>query len=153
AGKSLVGLKEGAARYRMSDPRVMPRFGSGRNPFRQRTVEAGPAGDTASAQPILKGVEKAKPSGGLQDGRRAASKPATTSSPRQAQAAESWLKRRLGNAGKKLRGMFPRRETPKPLKQTRPLSGPVQGELSLDTVRVVRNDLSDSDYEVVAKKA
>jgi hypothetical protein len=28
-------------------------------------------------------------------------------------------------------------------------SGPVQGELSLENVRVVRNDLTDTDYEVV----
>jgi hypothetical protein len=31
-----------------------------------------------------------------------------------------------------------------------PETGPVQGELSLENVRVVRNDLTDTDYEVVA---
>jgi hypothetical protein len=30
---------------------------------------------------------------------------------------------------------------------------PVQGELSLDNIKVVRNDLSDADLEVVARKA
>ena len=30
---------------------------------------------------------------------------------------------------------------------------PVQGELSLDRIKVVRNDLSDADLEVIASKA
>jgi hypothetical protein len=30
---------------------------------------------------------------------------------------------------------------------------PVQGELSLDKIRVMRNDLSDADLEVIAAKA
>jgi len=36
---------------------------------------------------------------------------------------------------------------------TRPVPQPVQGELSLDNVKVMRNDLSDSDFEVVSKPA
>jgi hypothetical protein len=37
--------------------------------------------------------------------------------------------------------------------KSRPAHVPVQGELSLDKVKVVRNDLSDSDLEVVTAKA
>src|SRR5215471_5224149 len=33
AGKSLVGQNDGDKRYRMSDPKAMPRFGSERNPL------------------------------------------------------------------------------------------------------------------------
>jgi hypothetical protein len=36
--------------------------------------------------------------------------------------------------------------------KSRPVRMPVQGELSLDKVKVVRNDLNDSDLEVVAAK-
>jgi hypothetical protein len=31
-------------------------------------------------------------------------------------------------------------------------AGPIQGELSLENVRVVRNDLTDTDYEVVCSE-
>src|SRR5438046_912628 len=33
AGKSLDGLQDSTARYRMGDPKAMPKFGSGNNPF------------------------------------------------------------------------------------------------------------------------
>jgi len=36
AGKSLVGLKDDQVRYRMTDPRAMPKFGAARNPFQPR---------------------------------------------------------------------------------------------------------------------
>src|SRR5437868_6344534 len=34
AGKSWGGGKDDVVRYRMSDPRALPKFGSGKNPFR-----------------------------------------------------------------------------------------------------------------------
>src|SRR5882762_861871 len=34
SGKSWVKVKDAANRYQMGDPRAMPKFGSGRNPFR-----------------------------------------------------------------------------------------------------------------------
>src|SRR5260370_17800742 len=36
AGKSLVGAKDPGIRYRMTDPRALPKFGSARNPFRSK---------------------------------------------------------------------------------------------------------------------
>jgi hypothetical protein len=47
----------------------------------------------------------------------------------------------------KLRAM--RRRSPFARSASAKLEGPVQGEFSLDQVRVVRNDLSETDYEVV----
>jgi hypothetical protein len=46
-------------------------------------------------------------------------------------------------------------QKPKPARSAIPrFNGvPVQGELSLDNIKVVRNDLSDADLEVVAKEA
>jgi hypothetical protein len=47
--------------------------------------------------------------------------------------------------------------TPKPgarqVSRTRPARAPVQAELSLEKVKVVRNDLSDTDLEIVAPQA
>lgn len=45
-------------------------------------------------------------------------------------------------------------QKPKPARSAIPrFNGqPVQGELSLDNIKVVRNDLSDADLEVVARK-
>src|SRR5262245_41542252 len=37
AGKSWVDGKESAVRYRLSDARAMPKFGSAKNPFRSTT--------------------------------------------------------------------------------------------------------------------
>ena len=37
AGKSLVGLKDNASRYRMGNPGMFPKFGSGKNPFGKET--------------------------------------------------------------------------------------------------------------------
>src|SRR5258705_6481708 len=44
AGKSLVGLKDGEIQYRVGDPRSMPKFGTGENPFQGK-------GRAASSQP------------------------------------------------------------------------------------------------------
>lgn len=45
-------------------------------------------------------------------------------------------------------------QKPKPTRSAIPLFNgvPVQGELSLDNIKVVRNDLSDADIEVVTRK-
>src|SRR3954468_2052194 len=54
AGKSLVGgVHDSAARYRMSDPRAMPRFGSARNPFQSKESKAT---DSQPAAPANFGV-------------------------------------------------------------------------------------------------
>src|SRR5437588_8440983 len=47
SGRSWVGQKE-STRYRMTDPRAMPKFGSGKNYFRAKLAKAAPA---TSSQP------------------------------------------------------------------------------------------------------
>ena len=154
AGKSLVGLKPEAARYRMSDPRAMPRFGSGRNPFQARKTlspDAPPAPvSTAAPTPAVEApgpvvTPKVEPvtAAAVETEPQARPEPATV--------AKSEWKRKLAGWIGKLRS---RRQPKKPKRATpvRPARGPVQGELSLDAIQVVRNDLSDSDFEVVARK-
>src|SRR5882672_2200527 len=52
AGKSLIGVQQVAGRYRMTDPRAMPKFGEGKNPFKGRAekVESQPG----AAGPLTK---------------------------------------------------------------------------------------------------
>lgn len=149
AGRSLWGGNHSALRYRMSDPKAMPKFGSSKNPFRSTiTPEAEEAdalavvGQCAEANlqpaPVLTPApEKAEPQ------REAAPAPAAARKP--------WnLAGRLAGWGRGVRGWLPRRQ-PKAPKSAIPRlqKPPVQTELSLDRIKVMRNDLSDADLEIV----
>jgi len=155
AGKSLVGLKPEAARYRMSDPRAMPRFGSGRNPFQARKTlspDAPPAPvSTAALTPAVEAPGSVATPKVESVTAVAAAETEPQARPEPATVAKSEWKRKLAGWIGKLRS---RRQPKKPKRATpvRPARGPVQGELSLDSIQVVRNDLSDSDFEVVARK-
>jgi hypothetical protein len=75
---------------------------------------------------------------------QARSEPATV-------AKSEWKRKLAGWIGKLRFHRQPKKS--KRATPARPARGPVQGELSLDAIQVVRNDLSDSDFEVVARKA
>ena len=53
----------------------------------------------------------------------------------------------------KVKGVLGGRRREKNAALPRFSKGPVQCELSLDNVKVLRNDLSDTDFEVIAKPA
>lgn len=148
AGKSLVGLKPEAARYRMSDPRAMPRFGSDRNPFQARKTlspDAPPAPAPAVEAPGPVVTPKVEPAATAPEAeRRTRLEPGTV-------AKSEWKRKLAGWMGKLRFRRQPNKS--KRAAPARPARGPVQGELSLDAIQVVRNDLSDSDFEVVARKA
>jgi hypothetical protein len=63
AGKSLVGLKDEQARYRMSDPRALPKFGSSRNPFQKAGVQPVQGGSQQPNAPV--GPSGAREASGL----------------------------------------------------------------------------------------
>ncbi len=133
AGKSLVGIKDTQSRYRIMDERLLPKFASKANPFRGTTkpgpalVSAQIAGSTPEQQP-----RPVSPSGqGVSVNRPERSR---------------WL------AG--LRRLLRRGEAPGAKSAIPRFNEPmVQPELSLDAVKVVRNDLSDSDLEIVPATA
>ena len=171
AGKSLVGLKQTAVRYQMGAPGALPRFDSKRNPFRSRTVPTAPSSAPEPSEselpvkPLVAAstvVLVSSPAGVVN-----AVQPAPVVA---AKAAESRIglknfARRLGSiGGKRIKsigglagGLFQRAKslsvwTRKPKAEVgRMAKAPVQGELSLDTVKVVRNDLTDADFEVVPR--
>jgi len=128
AGKSLVQSKEGN-RYRVTSQRLLPKFESKKTPFGGGPGEA----DTSAPEPA------AAPAVAIAN--------APTPAPIVTEAAQT-----QGLFGR-LRIWIGARFTRSPkLELPRLGKGPVQTELSLDRVRVVRNDLSDADLEVVPAK-
>jgi hypothetical protein len=130
AGKSIVNGCEGIS-YRANKHVYLPKFGSIPNPFQPPArAEAAKAGPVAAVTPA---------------GKAAAPVAAKTQKlppwpPGPARAA-SWA----GSLNPvSLWRAAPAPENPRP---------PVQSELSLDAVKVVHNDLSDADVEVVPVKS
>lgn len=129
AGKSLVGLRDSGKQYRMSDSRALPKFGS--NPKKLARLET-----------------KSKPPQGVLTQAQAQAPVAKAVAPR-AKAKGQGI---VAKCFAKLSGMFKRKARGASAIPNLSQS-PVQGELSLDNVKVLRNDLSDTDFEVVAKPA
>ncbi len=137
AGKSVVGMSDDVSPYRLTQQRLLPRFGppkkddpgNGQNRAVIARVEVLPSEPKVAAAP-----QQAPP----------ASAGAPAAAPRVSNVAR---------AGRWLAGRFQRRSRsapPKPEPQpAKPgVPPPVQGELLLDHVKVVRNDLSDCDFEL-----
>ncbi|HLH52492.1 MAG TPA: hypothetical protein VKY92_02660 [Verrucomicrobiae bacterium] len=148
AGKSLVGLKNKEGRYNLSGDGRLPRFGPKPNPFRgtvfpdkgekpDRALETPPE----QSPPVKSVTSESTATQATEDRGRVVNEPACTAPQANCEPVPS---RRTGLRALLLWG---RAKKPKNgLSGARPL---VQGELSLDTVKVVRNDLSESDLEVV----
>jgi hypothetical protein len=175
-GRSLVGIRDSENRYRMTNQRLLPKFESAKNPFRavdgkeintkhelpnteyqapDRNCQTSNAGlcsreaeaevkPTAAAASRERQTEAASPQVGAKGAgavRRVTARCrqwAAAALPRRwASGLSSWLKPR----------------TRQPTKAV-PVFGkpPVQAELSMDRIQVVRNDLSDADLEVVPAK-
>jgi len=162
-GKSLVGVSDAESRYRLTSQRLLPQFGPARNPFSGR-AKAEPAQPKARpleehggngapvARPGLPGP-RGGPAAVLQRGAEQRAVPAKCD-PRDlagvlwrrlAALLSRWQATLCGllahSRGMAVQPAIPR--FPKP---------PVQGELSLDRIKVMRNDLSDADLEVVTAK-
>ena len=131
AGKSLVDFQADRGRYRMSVPGALPKFGRGIDEVATKTDLSGASSKTQKTEPI------AQPN----PGRTAQSR----------NAGKHWITR--------LMGAFARVRKVRPRKGARSASIPrfgkpaVQGELLLENIKVVRNDLSDADLEIVQPAA
>jgi hypothetical protein len=150
AGKCLIGVKD-SHRYHLSRQRMLPKFDSKSNPFRLTTRPEGNLSDslvqTAGAEPDSAVNSSVAASPELPGG---ASNPPPAipgivpSGPNLSGAGKS----RLAKLAAALPWLRPKPEGSVIPRLSKPL---VQGELSLDAVKVVRNDLSDSDLEVVTR--
>jgi hypothetical protein len=133
AGKSLVGSRDLGKQYRMTEPGALPKFGSKnkatRGKGRGAAVPAAPPG----AQVPAAAQTKNEPSSNTQHATRNTQHAPHT----------SWFA--------KLKSLFSSSKPADKLAIPRFSSAPIQCELSLDNVKVLRNDLSDTDFEVIAK--
>ncbi len=120
AGKSLIGLKDSAGRYAVTRQRLLPKFNAKHAAASANAVMTGEAG----AAPALTG----RGAGGT---RLATAKPGEANAQKSSPKLFRWWKSKPALPG------IPRFQ-----------KAMVQGELSLDTVKVVRNDLRDSDLEL-----
>jgi hypothetical protein len=136
AGRSLVSVRDMESRYRLTTQRLLPQFVPARNPFssKQETesvpVVASHQGAEIGTAPLKAGTW------GF--------------------ARALWLRTAVLWSGWKVKlnrlVARPRQAAAKPaIPQFSRL--PVQGELSLDRVKVMRNDLSEADWEVVPAKS
>jgi hypothetical protein len=146
AGRSLVGGRDDAGRYRTNKHVALPKFISPRNPFASEVKsEASPA----HAESVAKD-RGAKSAGITTKADVDTTVKADLRTPMSARATR-WL----GEWRQKLNPLPRLVKRPGPAKSVIPhfAKSPVQPELSLDQVKVVRNDLSDADLEIVPVKA
>jgi hypothetical protein len=140
AGKSLVGVTEDERRYRMGNRGLMPKFGSGKNPFLKEPAE--------KKLPAGQGTSVASPPAPV-----AESHPVTSRATRQWPSASPAFRGMAGSLMEKLKSRLPGRALQGVRTSfARSAKLPMQGELSLDRIQVVRNDLSDTDFEIAPRQ-
>ncbi|HEX4266061.1 MAG TPA: hypothetical protein VH597_17125 [Verrucomicrobiae bacterium] len=176
-GKSLVGLNNSGARYQLQKG-ALPKFESSKNPFTSRSHEE--PSEREPQLPKLTPAEIAAVPGGA--GVPPASAGLAKLTPAELAAAKLKKTQALPVLGAKIEARARNPEpvaAAKPklvvdgwLKKINPLvwlgsrkpaepkttvprfnKAPVQGELSLDNIKVMRNDLSETDVEIVPAKA
>jgi len=134
SGKTLIGAHGEAHRFRVNKRVALPKFVSPNNPFASGAQqECAEARTTTAAMPT-----KAKV--------RATNAPAPPAALRKLSPVQAlkWV----GELGAKLNPLAMLRRRAWPVANAPAgVTPPVQRELSLDTVRVLRNDLSDADAE------
>jgi len=177
-GKSLVGLSHGNGRYQLQKG-ALPKFESAKNPFASKTHAESAEREPQLPKLAVEELKAITPTAPKKTDRlpalaaliadREASVAASRSAqpmeskqvsapkqespapaPQVAAPVDSWLK--------KINPMvwFGNRKPaePKPaIPRFSKAKTPIQGELSLDNIKVMRNDLSEADVEVVPAKA
>lgn len=152
-GRSLGAVNNNQSRYRMRWANPLPKFGA-----RKESGESEKAGKQESEQPLLAPSVSATlsnmpaGSGGTLPSRDSEPKTVFSGKSYPEHSIAPVLNRqsssgtRLWNPWAVLRSRLTRR------RPTRGAGEPVQGELELDMVRPVRNDLSDTDLEIVTRR-
>ena len=134
-GQSIIGVKDGPSRYKMAEQNLLPKFASATRPLASGlTIKSARPGDGSVAK-ANKTENASFAAKARTDGSPAAIKPCVP-----AKTAAIPAKGPLS--------LF--KQNPfvsRPATKINRL--PVQAELSLDAVKVVRNDLSDADLEIV----
>lgn len=154
SGKSLVGLQNHECRYEMRPKNLLPKFGSDKNPFLTKPKPQPVRVETVSKLPTVPRtlkppepeVEKpmeAKPLPAIK-----AVKSEASDSPKANVKTNMLI--HLSRGLKKLNPLNWRRARAEI--KSAGAKAPVQTELSLDKIKVLRNDLTEADVEVVPVK-
>ena len=140
ATRSIVNVKDRLSPYEMRQQNLLPKFGFSESTARTAVLEdeaaeseSGDAPETQEQPWHMKTLEsetQGKPLAGLAPAPAVAKPPVRAAYPH---------------------GRWTFRKQPQPQAPLTSESGAVQGELALDLVKVVRNDLNDADLEVVSK--
>jgi hypothetical protein len=179
AGRSLIGMKDIDSRYQMRSANLLPKFGSAKNPFvtvpKTESVKAELPESQKSVPAVSRVASVVRSTAPLTEREPKEERPAATV-PEVTSEAVSLEKSELKNSeiapatpisassreplpiGKWLKKLNPLAYLPLPLrmpgrKSVKPSYSHIQTELSLEKVRVVRNDLSETDLEVVRVRA
>jgi hypothetical protein len=161
AGKSLVGLKKDETRYHLPGQGSLPKFGSKKNPFRgtalpgkaeaPRELENEPqdkapvSENGTEEQAVPEAKAETKKSGGVTSWIQPAG---SNGGIKNADGSKSLEPAKRDRSGVRAFLLWGRAKKARSTGNGRPM---VQGELSLDAVRVVRNDLSECDVEIVRR--
>ena len=152
AGKSLALGRRGESPYRANKQVYLPKFSSPKNPFaapaetEAETETAGPAAENAGAAPVKnEAATKTQkiPTLPFAVDQQAAAVPEPAVPFKKPGRSSKWMSRLNPFAA----------GSPFPAARGGNAKTPVQAELSLDAVKVLRNDLSDVDVEVVPLKS
>ena len=159
-GNSLDGVKGTEGRYRLTRQRLLPQFGTARNPFSSREnsalvqTEAHPPEDPGAkgASEERSGIPSSceKPAAGFPSAVQDQVISPNGSCPGPKETPRSRAVAFLGGWRTRVSRLLGRRRV-KSAKPTIPrfTKQPVQSELSLDRIKVMRNDLTEADLEVV----
>jgi len=128
AGKSFFGGRE-VVSYRKDKRVYLPKFNSVKNPFEPKQAANQPTPDAGSSSPAVQATTAVEMKTGMIP---------TFTAPKQARS-RNWTER------------FNPFRGPEPAVPA--LAKPVQTEMSLQAVKVLHNDLSDADVEVVPVKS
>jgi hypothetical protein len=178
-GKSLVGTKSQTGRYQLRRQRLLPKFESAKNPFRTGQAPAenpakAPRLESAEVRTVQHPTateERAKtnieqPTANIQNSPSKVEQPASNREPRTARSEHppstnhhppsstkaAGCERKPGRLSMLVRALLGwRPQAHRPVTLPRPRL-PVQGELSLSTVKVVRNDLKDAEWELAPSR-
>jgi hypothetical protein len=169
SGKSLVKVNDSVTRYRMHKQYLLPKFGSPKNPFADAAkVDSDPPVErsdprtrppaTVSGRKISGPNEPGRPSNSQKtssknsfgEGSRAGSPDLRGTTAPRPSPTRIW-KPLLEKFARRLKtiGWGPKHRTPAIFSAKKIHKSPVQGELAWENIKVVRNDLSDADVEIV----
>ena len=149
AGKSLTTLRNTPTAYRVNERALLPKFGAAENPFAaewQQDLTSSSAGTQAVSAAQAEGSQKSAQRERMASAESGA-KPGVRSTPATGALASIWPWKWLRRV--KPPSSLARRKPANALMAAVGSKRPVQGELSLDKVKVVCNDLSGSDFVVV----